>query len=84
MPESLVMLQISNHIAGITLNRPEASNLLNLRMGQQIDDICRQLNQDNDIYVVIITGAGNVFCAGNELHQSFQSGKKQCRYRLEG
>ena len=79
MSESFVILQKSNHIARIILNRPDNNNFVNLQMGQQIDNICRQLNPDNDIYVVIITGAGNVFCGGNELHQSFQSGKKQCR-----
>ena len=48
-------------------------------MGQEMDDICRQINQDNDIYVVIITGAGDVFCGGNELEKAFQSGRKQSR-----
>ena len=67
MPESTVLLHISNHIAKITLNRPDAKNEINLRMGQEIDEICRRINQDNDIYVVIVTGSGSVFCNGNEL-----------------
>ena len=67
MPESTVLLQTSNHIAKITLNRPDAKNEINLRMGQEMDEICRQINQDNDIYVVILTGSGSVFCNGNEL-----------------
>ena len=79
MFKSLVILQKSNHIARITLNRPDANNSINLQMGQEMDDICRQINQDNDIYVVIITGAGDVFCGGNELGKSFQSGRKQSR-----
>jgi enoyl-CoA hydratase/carnithine racemase len=60
-------LQTSNHIAKITLNRPDAKNQINLRMGQEMDEICRRINQDNDIYVVIVTGSGSVFCNGNEL-----------------
>ena len=79
MPESLVILRKNNHIAGIILNRPHKNNLVNLQMGQEMDDICRQINQDNDVYVVIITGEGDVFCGGNELQKSFQSGKKQLR-----
>ena len=79
MLKSLVLLQKSDHIARITLNRPDANNYLNLQMGQEMDDICRQINQDNDIYVVIITGAGNFFCGGNELEKAFQSGRKQSR-----
>jgi enoyl-CoA hydratase/carnithine racemase len=67
MPESTVLLHISNHIAVITLNSPDHKNQINLRMSQEIDEICRRINQDNDIYVVIVTGSGSVFCNGNEL-----------------
>ena len=70
MLQPLVIFQKSNHIARITINRPDANNLINLQMGQEMDDICHQINQDNDIYVVIITGAGDVFCGGNELEKS--------------
>ena len=67
MPESTVLLHISNHIAVITLNSPDHKNQINLRMSQEIDEICRLINQDNDIYVVIVTGSGSVFCNVNEL-----------------
>ena len=80
MPESIVLLQTSNHIAKITLNRPDAKNEINLRMSQEIDEICRRINQDNDIYVVVITGSGSVFCNGSELPTD---GKKQTRGEAE-
>jgi enoyl-CoA hydratase/carnithine racemase len=80
MPESTVLLQTSNHIAKITLNRPDAKNEINLRMGQEMDEICRQINQDNDIYVVILTGSGSVFCNGSEPPTA---GEKQTRGEAE-
>jgi enoyl-CoA hydratase/carnithine racemase len=80
MPESMVLLQTNNHIARITLNRPDAKNEINLRMGQELDEICRQINQDNDIYVVILTGTGGVFCNGSEPPAA---GKKQTRSEAE-
>ena len=67
MPESTILLQISNHIAKITLNCPDAKNGINLPMSQELDEICRRINQDNDIYVVIVTGSGSVFCNDNGL-----------------
>lgn len=79
MPNSFVLVQKNNHVAGLTLNRPAAQNLINLEMAQEMDEICRQINQDNDVYVVILTGAGNAFCAGSEKEKSLQSGKKQIR-----
>ena len=66
MPESMVLLEINNHVARVTLNRPDVKNEINLQAGQELDEICRQINQDNDIYVVIMTGAGGVFCNGSE------------------
>ena len=83
MPNSLLLLQTNNHIAKITLNRPGDQNLVNLQMAQEMDEICRQLNQDNDVYVVILTGAGEAFCVGNEIEKSFHSGKKQLRSEVE-
>ena len=80
MPESLVLLQTGNHIARITLNRPNQKNEINLQMGQELDEICRRINQDNDIYVVIITGVGEVFCGGSERQKP---GKNQPRSEVE-
>jgi enoyl-CoA hydratase/carnithine racemase len=70
MSKPLILMQKSNHIAGITLNRPDEKNHINLQMAQEMDEICRQINADNDIYVVIITGSGNDFCGGNERQKS--------------
>ncbi|MGP8080203.1 MAG: enoyl-CoA hydratase/isomerase family protein [Dehalococcoidales bacterium] len=79
MSKSLVLVQKSNHIASVTLNRPDEKNDINLQMSQEMDEICRQINADNDIYVVIITGSGDFFCGGNELQKPFQSGEKSSR-----
>ena len=54
------------HIARITLNSPDSKNAMNERMAGEIRDICERINQDNDIYVVVITGAGEVFCCGSD------------------
>ena len=57
-----------NHIAYLTLNRPETGNTINQQMAQEIEAACCQINQDDDIYVVLITGSGDrAFCAGGEL-----------------
>ena len=76
----MVLLQTNNHIARITLNRPDVKNEINLQMGQELDEICRRINQDNDIYVVILTGAGGSFCGGSELPAA---GKKPTRGEAE-
>ena len=60
----------SDHIARITLNRPQVNNTLNQQMAQEVEDACHQLKQDEDIYAVIISGAGNkAFCHGSAPEQ---------------
>ena len=63
-----------DHTAHITLNRPEVNNIINQRLAQELEDVCHQVNQDDDIYVVVITGmGGRAFCGGSELEQLLQS-----------
>jgi enoyl-CoA hydratase len=67
MPGAAVIYEKTDHIARITLNRPETGNIVNLQMAQALEEICWQTNRDDDIYVVMITGAGDVFCNGAEI-----------------
>jgi enoyl-CoA hydratase/carnithine racemase len=56
------------HIIQIVLNRPQANNMITRQMTHELTVACQQINQDNDIYVVIITGSGDkAFCAGSEM-----------------
>ncbi len=68
MAYTAIIYTKENHIAHITLNREEASNVINLQLAQEMEEVCRQVAQDDDIYVAIVTGAGNnAFCRGSEL-----------------
>lgn len=62
-----VLYDKRGHIAHITLNRPEAKNVIDERLAVELEDVCQRVNQDDDVYVVTITGAGNNFCGGSEL-----------------
>ncbi len=68
MPYATVIYTKENHIAYLTLNRPEVGNAINLQMAQELEAVCRQIDQDSDIYVVLVTGTGTkAFCGGGEL-----------------
>ena len=58
----------ASRIARITLNRPERLNALNDQMQLEVTDALTQAESDNDVRVVIITGAGRAFCAGGDLN----------------
>lgn len=57
----------AGHIARLTINRPQRRNALHDaatdEMGQAIDDVAA----DDDIRVLVLTGAGQAFCAGADL-----------------
>ncbi len=71
MPYSAVIYTKKDHVGYITLNRPEAGNSISLKLAEELEDVCLKVNQDDDIYVVTITGAGDkAFCNGSEPEKS--------------
>jgi enoyl-CoA hydratase/carnithine racemase len=66
MPYRAVIYSVEDHIAHITLNRPGTGNAVTLEMAQELQNICTEINGDNYIYTVTLTGAGSSFCAGRD------------------
>jgi 2-(1,2-epoxy-1,2-dihydrophenyl)acetyl-CoA isomerase len=56
-------------IATLTLNRPERRNALNDVMQDEIGDALEDVENDDSVRVLIVTGVGRVFCAGGDLEQ---------------
>lgn len=65
MPQCLV--EKRDHVLIVTLNRPEARNALTTEMMAIMLDAWDQVDEDPDIRVAILTGAGGAFCAGADL-----------------
>jgi len=75
MSYSTIIYTEREHVATVTLNRPKADNVINQQLAQELEEVCRGINQDDNIYVVVITGAGDkAFCGGSELEKSVQAG----------
>ena len=71
MKKSAVLFEkINQHIGLVTINRPEAMNAVNGAVAKGISDLIDQTEADDDIWVVILTGAGEkAFCAGADLKE---------------
>ena len=54
------------HLAFITLDRPRASNRVNLTMAIELKQVCQRLRQDEGVRVGILTGRGRAFSVGRE------------------
>ncbi len=62
-----VLVDISNNIATITLNRPEKLNALSGEMMDALVPVIERLAEDKEARCVVVTGAGRGFCAGGDI-----------------
>ncbi len=67
MDYTQITYSVDDHVATITLNRPEQLNAFTGTMMREIIDAFDQVDADDDVRVVIVTGAGRGFCAGADL-----------------
>jgi enoyl-CoA hydratase len=68
-----VLTDVSDGVAVITINRPEARNAVNSEVARGIAEAVDQLDANKDVQVLILTGAGGTFSAGMDL-KGFLSG----------
>jgi enoyl-CoA hydratase/carnithine racemase len=60
---------VRDHVAVVTLNRPEVRNALNARAYGDLEAVFRHIQNDNDVRAVVITGADPAFCSGEDVKQ---------------
>ena len=65
----VLLLDVSDRIATITLNRPAARNALSSEVLQLLPRVMREADERDDVDVVILTGADPAFCAGLDLKE---------------
>ncbi|MCK4362873.1 MAG: enoyl-CoA hydratase/isomerase family protein [Dehalococcoidia bacterium] len=64
-----VILKKEGHIATITMNRPEMMNALNTQMLQEMVAAIDEIACNDDVRVVVLTGAGRIFCSGADISE---------------
>ncbi|HAF68552.1 MAG TPA: enoyl-CoA hydratase, partial [Acidimicrobiaceae bacterium] len=74
MSEELVMTEKHGHIQVLTLNRPEDMNAFNTALAAALGDALEAMDNDADVRVGILTGAGRGFSAGMDLKQFADGG----------
>ena len=71
MPEHDVTYAVADHIATVTLNRPDRLNAATFDMGDQLIDAFARIDADDEVRVAILTGAGRGFCAGDDVEAAW-------------
>jgi len=70
--EPLVLSSVAGHIARVVMNRPRALNAMSRGMITQLRKALEDAQSDPEVSVIVLSGAGNNFCAGDDLKESEQ------------
>ena len=66
---SELIYEVEDHVATVTLNRPEAMNALTRSLYAQLEQAFRDAHRDPEVRCVIVTGTGRAFCSGDDVKQ---------------
>ncbi|SOB98502.1 enoyl-CoA hydratase/carnithine racemase [Ureibacillus xyleni] len=81
---SVVLLEVKNHIAYVTVNRPDVLNCFNYETLSSLQETVDEIATNNDIRVVIFTGAGTkAFSAGADLKERKSLNEEQVRRNVK-
>ena len=84
MSYETLILDKKDRIATITMNRPEKLNAITVQMEEDLYNAFIDVTDDNDVRVVVLTGAGRGFCSGEDLRQrpGETPGRRAPSYRI--
>jgi enoyl-CoA hydratase/carnithine racemase len=68
---------VDGHIATVTLDRPEAMNALSPEMSDGLLAAIEEAARDDEVRVVVVTGAGRAFCAGGDVKTMLARGEAE-------
>ena len=74
MTEKPIILTMENDVARILLNRPQARNALCIEMSDQLVEAIQTVNRSTDVKFLVIKGAGDTFCAGDDITEMLKWG----------
>ncbi|MBW2653409.1 MAG: enoyl-CoA hydratase/isomerase family protein, partial [Deltaproteobacteria bacterium] len=77
--EKVIIETNENHVATLTLNRPESMNTFSSQMATDLNQALIELDSDSSVRVILLKGSGKAFCAGIDVNEL--AGKTAIEYR---
>jgi enoyl-CoA hydratase/carnithine racemase len=68
-PSGKLIVSREGPITTITLNRPECHNALDIELSAELNQAVKDVNVDRDCRILVLRGAGETFCAGDDLKE---------------
>ncbi len=79
-----VLVEKSEGVAILTLNRPDQLNALNHQLSRELHEAVTRMAADDEVGCIVITGAGNrAFSAGGDIHEQREDDKKYSQAELD-
>src|ERR1700675_3980886 len=82
MPNQETLYNVANRVATITLNRPDKLNAWTALMESEVRSHMENAEQDDEVRVIILTGAGRGFCAGADMSLLSAGADRGLDYRV--
>ena len=79
-----ILVDVEDGVAILTLNRPEKLNAMNNKLGQELHHAVKQMEADDAIGCIVITGAGErAFSAGGDIHEQLSNDARYSQDELD-
>lgn len=78
-----VEYDLRDHVATITINRPDRMNALGRDIVRGLTDAWQRFHEDDSARVAILTGTGRAFCVGEDLKESVEANRAGAAYEVE-
>ena len=62
-----VLYDVADHVATVTLNRPQRRNAISVRMLKQLGEVLTRADESREVRAIVLTGAGKGFCSGLDI-----------------
>lgn len=76
-----VLLDITDGIAQITLNRPQTRNALGAQLREELAAAVLQVRDAQNVHALVLSGAGGAFCSGGDIAQMLDPGQSALAWR---
>ena len=80
MEYETIILEKIDHVARLTLNRPDSLNALNRQMFRELNSALDDVAADGEVRALVLTGAGRAFCASADIKEERQEGDRLLGY----
>ena len=84
MAEPVVLVEKTEGVAILTLNRPEQLNAMNAQLSGELREAVARVTDDDDVGCIVITGAGTrAFSAGGDIHEQREDDRRYTQAELD-